>query len=83
MIVDQAGGGQRDRDRFQYSLIPSAICDTHVVRPAANEPGTIGEQFIAVMVSIGLGEDNGTSAAIEWQAARRRVMPHARRGGRR
>lgn len=47
-------------------------------RPAPNDPGTLGQQLAAVFLSIYLGRRRGTSAAREWQDARRLVMPHAR-----
>lgn len=46
-------------------------------RPAPNEPGTLRQQLSAVEVAIYLGRRRGTSAAEQWQDARRLVMPHA------
>lgn len=46
--------------------------------PSPGEPGTFGEQFAAIGLSLYLGRRRRTSAAAEWQDARRLVMPHAR-----
>lgn len=46
--------------------------------PSANEPGTLGQQFAAIGISLYLAERRGTTTAIEWQDARSLVIPHAR-----
>ena len=46
--------------------------------PAPNEPGTLGEQFAAIGLSLYLGSRRKTSARDAWDDARRLVMPHAR-----
>jgi hypothetical protein len=55
---------------------------THKPRPHRDEPGTLGEQFRAIVCAIRLGDAKATSAAKEWQAARRMVLPHAKGGSR-
>ena len=47
--------------------------------PSPNEPGSLAEQFAAVGLALYLGSRRRTSAAAEWDDARRLVMPHARR----
>ena len=46
--------------------------------PSPGEPGSLAEQIAAVGLSLYLGRRRRTSAAAEWQDARRLVMPHAR-----
>ncbi|WP_413430909.1 hypothetical protein [Crateriforma spongiae] len=45
--------------------------------PSAGQPGTLGEQFMVVSLSLYLGERRGTDAKTEWSDARRLVIPHA------
>ncbi|MDV6030379.1 MAG: hypothetical protein F9B45_09785 [Phycisphaera sp. RhM] len=42
--------------------------------PAQGEPGTLGEQFIAIALSIYYGDREGTPAADQWDRARRETM---------
>ena len=59
-------------------LLPHVQPSARPPVPAPNEPGTLGEQFAAVALSLYLGSRRKTSARDEWQDARRLVMPHAR-----
>jgi hypothetical protein len=52
-------------------------CDPWPVRPAPNEPGTLQQQLMLIAVAIYLGEKRGTNSRLEWQDARRLVIPHA------
>ena len=52
------------------------------VRPAPGEPGGYAEQMAAVGLALYLGRRRRTSAAAEWDDARRLVMQHAREGKR-
>ena len=51
------------------------------VVPSPGEPGTFAEQFAAIGLALYLGSRRRTSAAAEWQDARRLVMQHARTEG--
>lgn len=42
--------------------------------PAPGEPGTIGEQFLTVALSLHYGDQHGTPAARQWDRARREVL---------
>ncbi len=37
--------------------------------PSQNQPGTLAEQFLAIALSLRLGQQNGTSAARQWNRA--------------
>lgn len=47
-------------------------------RPAANEPGTLGEQLAVAFLAIYLGKRRRTNSRQEWQDARALVLRHAR-----
>lgn len=47
------------------------------VRPAPGEPGTLGQQWSAVGLSLYLAARRRSTARDEWDDARRLVMPHA------
>ncbi len=49
------------------------------VRPAPDEPGTLCEQFLTVLDWLSLPDDRRPDPA-EWEAARRRWIPHAKKG---
>jgi hypothetical protein len=55
-----------------------AFLATTKPRPSADQPGTIGEQFRAILCSLRLGEQRETTAAKQWNAARRLTIPHAK-----
>lgn len=49
-------------------------------KPAANEPGTLGEQLAIVFLSLYLGKKRRKTRTEVWQDARRLVLKHARTG---
>lgn len=49
-------------------------------KPHQSEPGTLGQQLTTLIVALCLGERRRTPAAEQWQEARARSIPHARKG---
>ena len=54
-------------------LTQSTFTATGPQLPRHSEPRTLGEQMQAVMLSLWRAEQNGTTAAQEWEAARQLV----------
>lgn len=67
-----------DDDQMIYDF--SFLSTLKSPQPAANEPGSLSEQFRTIVCAIRLGDAKATSAAKEWQTARRMVLPHAKGG---
>lgn len=48
------------------------------VKPAANEPGTLGEQFLIIITALAMAEGGAFTRRDFWDEARKEVLEHAR-----